>query len=175
MAPRTVIPLPLPPGSSSVHVDDNNTEEEEEEETRRARAAQNLQSRFGKWPISAPKRSRFDACSPRRSREPVEENCESTSAVAALFHASRSTFFAPPSLARTVSLPRSAFSTSRREIDARIEILPSLLFSRMDQNEIIICEINFGGLPIFTFTFKPRSRIFEINIHKYRYFRRKRF
>lgn len=167
MAPRTVIPLPLSPGSSSVHVDDNNTEEE----TRRARAAQNLQSRFGKWPISAPKRSRFDACSPRRSREPVEENCEST--VAALFHASRSTFFAPPSLARTVSLPRSAFSTSRREIDARIEILPSLLFSRMDQNEIIICEINFGGLPIFTF--KSRSRIFEINIHKYRYFRRKRF
>lgn len=51
--------------------------------------------------------------------------------------------------------------------------LPSLLFSRMDQNEIIICEINFGGLPIFTF--KSRSRIFEINIHKYRYFRRKRF
>lgn len=169
MAPRTVIPLPLSPGSSSVHVDDNNTEEE----TRRARAAQNLQSRFGKWPISAPKRSRFDACSPRRSREPVEENCESTSAVAALFHASRSTFFAPPSLARTVSLPRSAFSTSRREIDARIEILPSLLFSRMDQNEIIICEINFGGLPIFTF--KSRSRIFEINIHKCRCFRGKRF
>lgn len=30
MAPRTVIPLPLPHGSSSVHVDDNNTEEEEE-------------------------------------------------------------------------------------------------------------------------------------------------
>ena len=169
MAPRTVIPLPLSPGSSSVHVDDNNTEEE----TRRARAAQNLQSRFGKWPISAPKRSRFDACSPRRSREPVEENCESTSAVAALFHASRSTFFAPPSLARTVSLPRSTFSTSRREIDARIEILPSLLFSRMDQNEIIICEINFGGLPIFTF--KSRSRSFEINIHKCRCFRGKRF